>query len=459
LAAILDFGAFMAGLDTALVNVGLDTIHRELHASLAATQWVTSAYLLGLAGALPASAWAARRLGSGRLWLDSLAAFTLTSGLCALSPGVAALIIFRALQGVAGGLLVSVGMAILADAAGRERLGRVMAIVNVPTVLAPALGPTIGALLIDWGSWRWLFLLNVPIGILALAFGIRSIPRGARSAGARLDVPGLLLVGAGLPLLIYGITAAAGHRSLAAPAVALSLAGGLATLTAFAYRSLRRTEPLLNLRLFANRAYTAALTARFFGGVSLFGGVIVMPLYFQIQRSSSVLDTGLFMLAFELAAVATFPLAGRLSDRYGSGRVVTLGMVLTAAAILPMALLGTNVSLLGVEALQALRGIGLALAGPPFVAATMAAVHRNHLPDASAQGEIFSRVGGALGSALLVVILAGALLPGVHGGAATGAFHTTFLWLTAAAAFGVITAGWLATEQRHHHSATSTEES
>jgi EmrB/QacA subfamily drug resistance transporter len=458
LAAILTFGAFMSGLDTALVNVGLETIHRELRASLAATQWITSAYLLGMAGALPASAWAARRAGSGRLWIYSLAAFTVSSGLCALSPGAGVLIVFRALQGVAGGLLVSVGMAVVADAAGRERMGRVMAVISVPTVLAPALGPTIGALLLAQLSWRWLFVLNVPIGIAALALGLRFVPRGEKTAAKRPDVAGLLLVSAGLPALIYGITAAAQYRTWTSPAAGLSLAGGIAALAAFTGRSLKRHDPLLNLRLFANRAYTAANATRFFSGISLFGSVIIMPLYFQIQRAEPIISTGLFMLAFELAAVVTFPLAGHLSDRLGSGPVITAGLVLTVAAIVPMAFLGTGASVAGVETLQAVRGIGLALAGPPGVAATMAAVDRRDLPDASAQGNIFSRVGGALGSALLVVILAGSLAPGARGAAATGAFHATFWWLTAVSILGACAAGWLAAEQRQQQARTPAKE-
>jgi MFS family permease len=180
------------------------------------------------------------------------------------------------------------------------------------------------------------------------------------------------------------------------------VAGGIAALPAFARRSLQRPGPLLDLRLFARPAYTAAIATRLLTGISLFGSVIIMPLYFQIQRAEPVINTGLFMLAFELAAIVTFPLAGYLGDRFGTGLVITAGLIMTAAAL-----------------------------------------------DASAQGNIFSRVGGALGSGLLVVILAGSLAPGARSAAATSAFHTTFWWLTAAAILGVCAAGWLAAEQRH----------
>jgi EmrB/QacA subfamily drug resistance transporter len=448
LAAILTFGAFMSGLDSALVNVGLDTIHRELGASLGATQWIASGYLLAMAGVLPASAWAARRAGAGRLWLGSLAAFTVFSGLCGLAPDLALLIVFRGLQGVAGGLLVSVGTAILADAAGPGRLGRVMAMVSVPTVLAPALGPTAGAVIIAALSWRWLFVINVPVGIVALAAGLRSVPRGEPTRQARLDLPGLVLAGTGLPLLVYGIAAVVQAQVASTTAGGLCLGGGAVALAAFTSRSLRHRDPLLDLRLFASRAYTAASTARLFSGISLFGGVIVMPLYFQILRGEPIIDTGLLMLAFELAAIVTFPFAGRLSDRYGSGPIITLGLIVTTLATTPMALAGPGISLAAVEVLQAARGIGLALAGPPAVAAAMAIVRRDQLQDASAQANICSRIGGALGSSLLVVTLTDGLAPGTA--ATTGAFRTTFWCLAAVTVPAACAAVWLIREQRRH---------
>ena len=177
IAAVVTFGSFMSGLDASLVNVGMDTIGRRLDATLATTQWIASGYLLALAAALPASGWLSRRFGAGRGWLWSLGAFTGASGLCALAPSIALLIACRALQGVAGGLLVSMGMTTLAQAAGPARMGRVLSITGVPTVLAPALGPAVGALLLAHLSWPWLFLINLPIGAMGIVLGLRFVPR------------------------------------------------------------------------------------------------------------------------------------------------------------------------------------------------------------------------------------------------------------------------------------------
>jgi EmrB/QacA subfamily drug resistance transporter len=448
IAAVITFGAFMSGLDTSLVNVGLNTIGRDLHASLASTQWITSAYLLALAAALPASGWLSRRLGAGRLWLWSLGGFTIASGLCALAPTIGLLIASRVLQGAAGGLLVSAGITVLARAAGPGRMGRILAITGVPTVLAPALGPTIGALLIAHLSWPWLFVINLPIGAVAAYLGLRFVPRGDHVATTPIDRPGLVLVAAGMPLLTYGITEAAARQSLIAGPVLLPLLAGMAGLALFARRSLRRASPLLDLRLFTSRVYTAAACQMVFSGAALFGGQIIMPLYFQLQRALPIVDTGLLLLPFGLGAAATFPVAGRLTDRYSGGRVAAAGLAVTALATVPMALLPPHYSLIGVEALQVLRGIGLALAGAPVIAAAMAAVAKDQVADASAVINVLSRVGGALGSALLVVILTSHLPHSATAVATAAAFHATFWWLTVAAVAALAGSGWLVIEQR-----------
>jgi EmrB/QacA subfamily drug resistance transporter len=443
LAVVLAFGGVMAGLDTSVVNVGLDVIGRDLDASLASAQWVQSGYLLALAAALPACSWVSRRIGTGRLWLWSLAAFTVTSALCALAPDVGWLIAFRVLQGIAGGLLVPSGMTVLGQVAGPGRMGRVMASTSVPAILAPAVGPVVGALLISQLSWHWLFLINVPIGVLGLAVGLRTVPRGHTRGAGRLDLPALVLVAVGLPLLTYAITEAAGARTLLAPAVTLPLVAGLGALIAFARRSLRSAAPLLDLRLFRNRVYATASFEVLFNGAALFGGLIVMPLYFQLQRQAGIVETGLLLTAFSLGAAATFPVAGRLTDRYGGGIVTVAGLVVTTVCTVPLALLPADLDLVTVEVLMVVRGIGLALSGMPAVSAAFATVSARQLPDATSQINILSRVGGAIGAAVFVVILTGALPAGV-----AAAFRRTFWSLTAATLAALVGAAWLVREQR-----------
>ena len=446
-AIVLAAGSVMAGLDTSLVNVGLEAIGRKLGASLAATQWVNSGYLLALAAALPACGWISRRVGSGRLWLCALLGFTITSALCALAPGIGTLIVARVLQGITGGLLIPSGMAILGQLAGRGGMGRLIATSNVPAILAPAIGPVVGALLIANLSWHWLFLINVPIGALGLAAGLRWVPRGERGEAGRLDVLSLVLVVVGLPLMVFAITEAADRRSVGAPTVWIPLVAGLLALGVFARRSLRTAQPLMDLRLSRSRVFGSAAVAVFFTSAALFGGLIVMPLYFQLQLDKGIVQSGLLLMAFSLGAAATFPVAGSLNDRYGGGIVTVAGLVLGFAMTVAMALLPTDPSLVLVEVIQVLRGIGMALAGSPVVSAALAAVDREQIPDASAQINILSRVGGAVGSAIFVVILSdgmSAAAPDV----VAGAFHRTFWLMTAATVVALVSALWLTVEQR-----------
>ncbi len=448
-ATVLASGSVMTGLDTSLVNVGIEIIGRDLDASLTETQWINSGYLLALAAALPVCSWLSRRIGAGRLWLWALIGFTLTSALCALARNAEMLIAARVLQGLTGGLLIPAGMAILGQVAGSERMGRVIAVSSVPSILAPAFGPIIGALLIDSFSWHWMFLINVPIGIIGLLVALRVVPRGEAGQAGRLDLPALFQVALGLPLLTYAITAAMDRRGLIAPAVLVSLVVALVALVLFVRRSLRADEPLMDLRLTRDPVYAAAASTVFFSSAALFSGLIVMPLYFQLGMDKGIIDTGLLLMAFSLGAAVTFPVAGRLTDIYGGGIVTLIGLVVAVASTIPMAFLPSDPKLVFVEALQVVRGVGLALAGSPVVSAALARVRSHQMPDASAQVNILSRVGGAVGSALCVVVLADALAGARSKVEVAAAFRTTFWWLTGMAAVALVLATWLTRAQRH----------
>ncbi len=449
IAITLAAGSVMSGLDTSLVNVGLNSIGRSLHSSLATTQWINSGYLLALAAALPVCVWIGRRFGAGRLWLWALAGFTVFSGLCALAPNIQILVAARMLQGLAGGLLIPAGMTILGEVADRGHLGRVIAISSVPSILAPAVGPVVGSLILAHASWSWLFLINIPIGVAGVGLGLRYVPRGEPSDPGRLDLISLLQVVPSLPLIVFAISEATLLRTIAERSVLLPLALGALGLGAFAYRSQHRAEPLLDLRLVRNRVFAAAATEVFFAGAALFGGLIVMPLYFQLALGKGIVSAGLLLMAFSLGAAAAFPVAGSLNDRYGGGIVTLCGLVITALSTAPMALLGPHPNLPLVEVLQVLRGIGLALAGSPGVSSALAAVRPHQVPDASAEVNILSRVGGAIGSAIFVVLLS----TGAHG-PSHASFQATFWWLTLTALLALGAAGWLTAEQRRHSTAS-----
>jgi EmrB/QacA subfamily drug resistance transporter len=202
---VVILGSVMSILDTTIVNVALRTLGRDLHATIADIQWVITGYMLSLAAVIPATGWAARRYGAKRIYLLSLVLFTVGSALCGAATSVNELIVFRVVQGVGGGMLLPVGQLMMAQAAGPKRMGRVMSVVAVPAMLAPILGPTLGGLIVDSISWRWIFFVNLPVGIAAFVAGLRLLPHGERLPTDPLDVRGLVLMATGIQLVTYGL--------------------------------------------------------------------------------------------------------------------------------------------------------------------------------------------------------------------------------------------------------------
>ncbi|MFZ3572548.1 DHA2 family efflux MFS transporter permease subunit [Streptomyces sp. BH097] len=414
-------GAFMTQLDGALVNVGLATVADDLHASLRSAQWIVSGYLLALVAGLPLCGWAARRLGAGRLWMWSLAGFTGSSLLCAVADDLPQLIVFRILQGLSGGLLLPAGQTVIAQAAGRGLMGRVMSTAGMALVLGPAAGPVLGGLLIAHASWPWLFLVNVPVGLAGWWFGRRLVPPGEPADGAGFDVPGFVLVALGLSAATYAVSVPGQSRGLTLTGFYGPLLVGCAALAAFGMLSRRRTAPVLNTGLFANSAFSAAAAASFLAGAIQFGALVIWPLYFQLVRGDGVIGTGLAMVGFAVGA-ATLPLSGRLTDRFGGGPVSLAGGLVTALAFVAAALLPSDAPLLALEACLLLLGIGNALSVVPSSTAAYVTVAPAQLPDAVTLINIFLRLGGAVGAALLVSVLSG----GDGGPGAAASYRTAF---------------------------------
>jgi EmrB/QacA subfamily drug resistance transporter len=444
IAFVVVFGAFMAGLDTSLVNVGLANIVSNLHGSLSAAQWITSGYLIALAASLPACGWLTRRFGAPRVWLSALGAFTILSLLCAASTSLTMLIIVRILQGVAGGVLVPSGQTILGRAAGPLRMGTVMNTAGIAVVLAPAIGPAIGGLLIAALSWRWLFLINIPIGVIALVVGFRLLPREDPQPNAWLDVPGLALLVAGLPLVVFGIIATIAQQRTFNPAL-LALPLGLLCFAAFAIHARRArpdNPPILDLGLFADRRYAAAQVSVLFCGASLYGGLIVLPLYFQLLRGEGIMQTGLLLLSYGAGSALALRPGGILTDRIGGGRTAMIGLIVTIVATLPFVYFNATTNIVVIEALQFIRGIGVSFAGMPLLSSAYAVVSKEKLADATVEANILQRIGGSLGSALFVVGLE------LHSPIKLDDFHRVFAWLTGTALLALISASWLAAEQK-----------
>lgn len=423
---VVVFGAFASGLDASLVNIGLDTISRDLHASLSVTQWVASAYLLALGLSLPLAGWLSHRFGTGRIWLIALATFTVASGLCALAPSIGLLIAARVLQGLAGGVLVPAGQTLLGQAVGPDRLGRVMGTLGIAVSAAPAIGPLVGGLMLHALPWPWLFAINLPIGAVGLILGRRYIPRGLPAATKSIDKPGLALITIGMPLAVFAVTEWGSSGTISATTAAAA-AVGTAALGWFVVHAARTTNPLLDVRLYRNPAYRAGGIAAAFSGALVFGSGIVQTLYFQIGRHLDTIHAGLSLFGVAGATVVFAPLAGRWIDRYGPARVSLIGSSIAVATTASFIALPVDASGWIVQPLLTAYGAAVAMVATPANVAAYKAVTAGQLPDAITQVNIIQRIGGSLGGAICAVLIA-SRLPNT-----TSAFHTAFAVLTVCA--------------------------
>jgi len=327
-AGVVVLGMVMAILDTTVVNVALPTFQTEFDvAEYSTVAWTITGYTLALAAVIPVTGWAADRFGTKRLYITALTLFTLGSVLCATAWSIESLIVFRVLQGLGGGMLMPLGMTIMTKAAGPHRMGRLMAILGVPMLLGPIMGPILGGWLIDQASWHWIFLINLPLGVIAITYAAMVLKPDAPAPSETFDFVGMLLMSPGLALFLYGVSSIPSEGTIAATKVLVPGLIGAALMIAFVFWAFRPEHPLLDLRLFKDRNLTVATIVMFLFAGAFFGALLLVPTYFQQVRGESVLKAGLLVAPQGLGAMLTMPIAGMLADRVPVGRIVPFGLV------------------------------------------------------------------------------------------------------------------------------------
>jgi EmrB/QacA subfamily drug resistance transporter len=407
-ASVVIVGVIMSILDTTIVNVALETLSRELHAPLSTIQWVSTGYLLSLALVIPLTGWMSERYGAKRIWMVSVALFGIGSALCGAAWNAESLIVFRILQGLGGGMIMPVGMALLAQTAGPSRVGRVMSVIGVPMLLGPILGPVLGGLIVDNASWRWIFYVNVPIVLVALLLAQRVLHEDAGRADAgRLDTTGLALISPGLVAIIFGLSQSETHGGFGATIVWGPVVAGVVLVALFVRHAWFADRPLLDLKLFKNAGFSAAAGSTFLLGGALFGTLLILPLYYQIARGESALTAGLLMAPQGVGAAIAMPLAGRLTDRVGGGKVALVGIIVMTLGTLPYAFVGAETPYWLLAGLLVIRGLGLASSMMPSMAAAYAVLDRAAVPRATSALNVMRQVGGSIGTAILAVYLQG----------------------------------------------------
>ncbi|MFG1924294.1 DHA2 family efflux MFS transporter permease subunit [Cryptosporangium sp. NPDC048952] len=413
-AGVVVLGAIMSILDITVVNVALPTFQTEFGSvdaplDYARVAWTVTAYTLALATVIPLTGWAADRFGTKRLYMTAIALFTAGSALCAAAWNIEALIGFRVLQGLGGGMLMPLGMTIMTRAAGPKRMGRLMAILGVPMLLGPIGGPILGGWLIDAASWHWIFLINVPIGIGALIYSQVVLPADNAQPSESFDFVGMLMMSPGLALFLYGVSSIPGEGSFTANKVWIPALIGLLLVVAFVIYSFKPKHPLLDLRLFRNRNLAASIVTMFLFAIAFFGGLLLVPTYFQQIRGESVLMAGLLVAPQGLGAMVTMPISGMLSDKMPVGRIVPFGLVAIAIGMFGLTQIAADTSYGVLIAWLFVLGLGMGLTMMPIMTSALRTLTSHEVARGSTLLNITQQIASSVGVAVMSVILTNGL--------------------------------------------------
>jgi EmrB/QacA subfamily drug resistance transporter len=444
-ALILVVGALAVVFDTTIVSVALHQLATSLHVPVSTIQWVTTGYMLALGAAVPLSTWALARFGGKRVWMFALTVFLVGSVGSSLAWDAGSLIGWRVVQGLGGGLMLPVMTTLIMQAAGGRALGRTISWVALPALLGPILGPLVGGAIITDLSWRFMFWVNVPFCVAGLVLAGLYLARDTPAASAarpRLDVWGLVLLAPGIATVLLGLSNAGSADGFDHPDVIAPLAVGVAFLIAFTIYALRRRNPLVDIRLLAARSVGSSSSVLFLSGFSLFGAMLLLPLYYQEVRGVSALTAGLMLVPQGVGALISRQIAGPLTDRTGARSIAVVGFLVVAVATVPFSFVDATSNGWVLALWLLIRGIGLGAVTMPVMTASYVGLDRAQIAHASVLTRIAQQVGGSFGTAVLAVILEQSI-SGDGTGAVVSGFHVAFWWATGFSLVATALCVWL----------------
>ncbi|TRZ72344.1 MAG: DHA2 family efflux MFS transporter permease subunit [Actinobacteria bacterium] len=446
-AVIFVAGLFLEILDTTIVNVAIPTLAKEFDATRASMEWVVLGYLLSLAIWIPASGWIGDKVGTKKTFLFALLTFTVASALCGQAHSVGELVLFRILQGVGGGMLTPVGTTMLFRAFPPAERARASTVLLVPIVVAPALGPIIGGLLIDNLSWRWIFYVNMPLGVLGFVFGLFMLKESKEPTAGRFDIRGFLLSGIGLAGVLYALSQAP-EKGWTSNSVLVSGLGGLVLLAMLVFVELRIDQPMISLRLYQDRMFRNSNMVNTLSYGSFMAFLFLFPQMIQSLMGYTALQSGFASLPQAVGMILASQFVGKLYHTVGPRRLVALGLTMVMFSSLPFVFISMTTSLWTIRASMFFRGISMAFAFVPLQASTYATISR---PDTGRASAIYStqrQASAALGVALLSTVfisrehhLLASGAPNIQ--AQLGGFHLAFIVSNCFAVLGSIYAFFL----------------
>ncbi|XOJ03389.1 DHA2 family efflux MFS transporter permease subunit [Paenibacillus polymyxa] len=357
-------GMIMVILDSTVVNVAIPNLVQYFETDLKTIQWTVTGYTLALSAVIPLAGWLTDHFGAKRVFLFTIAMFTLGSVLCSIAQSPEQLIIYRVIQGLGGGMVAPIGMAMVFRLAPPERRGSIMGMLGIPMLLAPALGPVLSGWFIESLSWHWIFLINLPIGIAAFILCIKFLPDTDRGRTPALDLLGMILAPIAFSMLAYGVSEG-GTSWTSATTLTGVIVGGVA-LIMFIIVELRHQNPLLELRVFKSSDFSRGIILAWVSQVALFGAMILIPLYLQQIKGYTALETGLILLPQALASGVGMPLGGRLFDKIGARPLAFVGLGIISGALFILSSITAETGLGLIITALVMMGLGMGLSMMPL---------------------------------------------------------------------------------------------
>ncbi len=397
-------GSFMVMLDTTVVNIALPRIISVFGAQVTSVQYVLTGYMLALAIVMPATGYLTDTFGTKRIYLLSIAAFTLGSALCGMSWSVSSLVVFRILQGLGGGMLMPLGMTIIFKAVPADKRGVVMGVFGLPLMLAPVIGPTLGGYIVEYIDWRFIFTLNIPIGALGLVLGATLLRETETRSDLKFDLRGFALSGVGFASLLYALSQGNTDGWNSLEIISLLTVGSI-SLILWVWAELTTDQPLVELRVFAIPVYALATGVNFIITVGMFSSMFLLPIFLQDFRGLGAMETGLLLFPQAAAAGLMAPVSGRLFDRFGPRPLVVTGLLLLGITTWRLSFIDVTTGDNTLRELFVLRGVAMGLSMMPAMTAGMNAVPPALIARSSSLTNVLRQLFSSFGTAIFATLL------------------------------------------------------
>ncbi|MCB7153796.1 multidrug efflux MFS transporter [Bacillus stercoris] len=401
-------GAIAPMLDSTMVNIAIDKLNKDFSTTLDTIQWSITGYVLALAIAVPVSGWLMNKFNGKKILIGAVIAFGVTSVFAGVSWNISSFILFRLLQGFSAGIITPLMSTLLVKTAGREHIGKVMAIVSTPMILGPILGPVIGGFIVQATSWHWIFFINVFIVLIAAPLMMKTLPDFEPfNKKSKLDIFGITNLSLMSAAMIYGITKAADHASFNNSETILWAGIGLALAVIYiVYNRIRKNQTVLPINLFAHKNFLASSVGLLLANIAVMGPMLILPLFFQNFRHFTAIEAALALIPQGVGMLVTRPMIGKMIDRIGAKYVVMASLVLSLIGSIPLIFITDKTSMIWISIILFIRGTSFGGIMLPLTSDAYTGLGSKQLPEAGVGIHIIENLGSSFGTAVIATVVA-----------------------------------------------------